>query len=36
VADALELRQVSAGYGETVVIEEINLRLAPGECISVI
>ena len=33
---ALELRHVSAGYGETVVIEDIDLRLAPGECISMI
>jgi branched-chain amino acid transport system ATP-binding protein len=36
VASALALRQVSAGYGETVVIEDIDLTLAPGECISVI
>lgn len=36
MASALELRQVSAGYGETVVIEDIDLTLAPGECISVI
>jgi branched-chain amino acid transport system ATP-binding protein len=36
MASALELRQVSAGYGETVVIEHIDLALAPGECISVI
>jgi branched-chain amino acid transport system ATP-binding protein len=36
VASALELRQVSAGYGETVVIEDIDLTLVPGECISVI
>jgi branched-chain amino acid transport system ATP-binding protein len=36
VASTLELRQVSAGYGETVVIEDIDLTLAPGECISVI
>lgn len=36
MANALELRQVSAGYGETVVIEQIDLTLAPGECISVI
>jgi branched-chain amino acid transport system ATP-binding protein len=36
MAKALELRQVSAGYGETVVIEDIDLSLAPGECISVI
>jgi branched-chain amino acid transport system ATP-binding protein len=36
VASALELQQVSAGYGETVVIEDIDLTLAPGECISVI
>jgi len=36
MASALELRRVSAGYGETVVIEEVELELAPGECISVI
>jgi len=36
MASALQLRGVSAGYGETVVIEDINLSLAPGECISVI
>jgi branched-chain amino acid transport system ATP-binding protein len=33
---ALEMRHVSAGYGETVVIEDIDLTLRPGECISVI
>ena len=33
---ALEMRGVSAGYGETVVIEGIDLALKPGECISVI
>ena len=32
----LELRHVSAGYGETVVIEDIDLKLASGECVSVI
>ena len=26
MASALELRHVSAGYGETVVLEDINLR----------
>ena len=36
MASALELRQVWAGYGETVVLEDIGLVLAPGECISVI
>ncbi len=36
VVSALELRQVSAGYGETVVVEEVDLKLAPGECISVL
>ena len=36
MSSTLELRQVSAGYGETVVIEDIDLKLAPGECISVI
>ena len=33
---ALELRHVSAGYGETVVLEDLNLTLAAGESISVI
>jgi len=36
MASTLQLRGVSAGYGETVVIEDIDLNLAPGECISVI
>jgi len=36
MASALELRNVSAGYGETVVLEAVNLALAPGESISVI
>jgi branched-chain amino acid transport system ATP-binding protein len=36
MASALQLRSVCAGYGETVVLEEIDLKLAPGECISVI
>jgi branched-chain amino acid transport system ATP-binding protein len=36
MSSTLELRRVSAGYGETVVIEDIDLKLAPGECISVI
>ena len=36
MASAVELKGVSAGYGETVVLEDINLALAPGECISVI
>jgi branched-chain amino acid transport system ATP-binding protein len=33
---AIELRNVSAGYGETVVLEDLNLKVAPGESISVI
>jgi len=33
---ALELRHVSAGYSETVVIEDLDLALAEGESISVI
>jgi branched-chain amino acid transport system ATP-binding protein len=33
---ALELSHVSAGYGETVVLEDVSLVLAPGESISVI
>ena len=35
-ASALELKRVCAGYGETVVLEDIDLALAPGECVSVI
>jgi branched-chain amino acid transport system ATP-binding protein len=34
--NAVELKGVSAGYGETVVLENVNLALKPGECISVI
>src|SRR6202040_1586862 len=36
MASALELRRISAGYGQTVVLEDIDLKLVPGECISVI
>jgi branched-chain amino acid transport system ATP-binding protein len=36
VANAIELQVVSAGYGETVVLEDINLALAPGENVSII
>jgi branched-chain amino acid transport system ATP-binding protein len=36
MAEALVLRHVSAGYGETVVLEDIDLVLAPGESLSVI
>src|SRR5262245_36238385 len=36
MASALELQGVSAGYGEPVLLEDINLALAAGENISVI
>jgi branched-chain amino acid transport system ATP-binding protein len=36
MASALELKGVSAGYGETVVLEEVSVALAPGESISII
>ncbi len=36
MADALRLRGVSAGYGETVVLEGIDLALAEGESLSII
>src|SRR6478752_1638941 len=36
MASAVELKGVSAGYGDTVVLEDINLSIAPGESISVI
>jgi branched-chain amino acid transport system ATP-binding protein len=32
----LRLEGVAAGYGRTVVIEDIDLKVAPGECIAVI
>ena len=32
----VELKAVSAGYGETVVLEDINLSIAPGESVGVI
>jgi branched-chain amino acid transport system ATP-binding protein len=34
--DVLALDKVSAGYGETVVIEDVSFALAPGESVSVI
>ena len=36
MAEALALRQVSAGYGDTVVLEGVSLALEEGESISVI
>jgi branched-chain amino acid transport system ATP-binding protein len=36
MAEALALSHVSAGYGETVVLEDVTLSLAAGESISVI
>jgi branched-chain amino acid transport system ATP-binding protein len=36
MASALEMRHVFAGYGETVVLEDLTLALAAGESISVI
>jgi branched-chain amino acid transport system ATP-binding protein len=33
---ALELDGVSAGYGETVVVEDIVLRLHPGDAVSIV
>ena len=35
-ANALEFKGVSAGYGETVVLEDISLAIAPGESISIL
>src|SRR5262245_10517312 len=35
-ASALEFRSVSAGYGDTVVLENISLTLGAGESISII
>jgi branched-chain amino acid transport system ATP-binding protein len=36
MAEALALAHVSAGYGETVVLEDVNLALAAGESVSII
>ena len=36
MTSALKLRNVAAGYGQTVVLEDINLALDAGESISVI
>jgi branched-chain amino acid transport system ATP-binding protein len=36
VASALLLRHVTAGYGETVVLEDINLGLERGETLSIV
>jgi branched-chain amino acid transport system ATP-binding protein len=33
---ALELRGIRAGYGATVVLEALDLRIAPGECVAVL
>jgi branched-chain amino acid transport system ATP-binding protein len=36
MVSAIDLKGVSAGYGETVVLEDINLAVAQGESLSVI
>ena len=36
MAEALRLSRVFAGYGETVVLEDLSLAIAPGESLSVI
>jgi branched-chain amino acid transport system ATP-binding protein len=35
-APLLELRGVRAGYGPTVVLERLDLRIGPGECVAVL
>ena len=36
MADALATSDLSAGYGETVVLEDINLTIGEGECLSIL
>lgn len=36
MTEALELKGVSAGYGETVVLEDLNLKLSAGESLSIV
>jgi branched-chain amino acid transport system ATP-binding protein len=33
---ALEIRQLRAGYGATVVLETLDLRIRPGECVALL
>ena len=36
MASALAWKHLSAGYGDTVVLEDIDLAVAPGESVSII
>ena len=36
MASALAWKNLSAGYGETVVLEDIDLAIAAGESVSII
>jgi len=36
MASALSWKNLSAGYGDTVVLEDVNLEVAPGESVSII
>jgi len=36
MSDLLALESVSAGYGEAVVVEEVSLRVAPGESVALL
>ena len=35
-AAALEVRSLRAGYGATVVLDALDLRIRPGECVAVL
>jgi branched-chain amino acid transport system ATP-binding protein len=36
MAELLALESVSAGYGESVVVEEVSLRIEEGECVALL
>jgi branched-chain amino acid transport system ATP-binding protein len=36
MAELLALEGVSAGYGESVVVEDVSLRIAEGECVALL
>ena len=36
MSDLLDLQQVSAGYGDAIVISKIDLSLKPGESLAVL
>jgi len=36
MADGLEVSNVTAGYGDTIILEDVSLRLGPGETLALL